>query len=148
MHIFTLSNKLTPILDSFDSPNKFVVLAADHESFVQKLLTDQPQFVLGLGIWNGQGKNIRIESITTNQFRKNKITPNGTGEYYINSFLPTNSTDMGVSWCNKISYLIMQEIASGELRSQYSFLHIPKGMKSSIAIKQIKLVLPRVLALK
>ena len=60
----------------------------------------------------------------------------------INSYLEplTNSkyTDgIGISYCNLVSWKIMQLIFQKNLNCQYTFLHIPKSMKTQTASEEI-----------
>lgn len=102
------------------------------DSFVQDLLTVQPEFILGLGEYTGRGdEKIRIETVTWNKFRNNRI---GSGPEFltIHPFVKLSegfklTHALGNSWCNLISYKIVEQIENKKLKSKYTFLHIPKN---------------------
>jgi pyrrolidone-carboxylate peptidase len=113
------------------------------------VLHDQPDYILGMGIYSGKDQDaIRIETVTTNKFRNDPIEKDVADDHLkINYFLkPTDhdvklASGMGNSWCNLISWKIMRLIMNKKLASQYSFLHIPKTFSSYRTIKIIKRML-------
>lgn len=117
----------------------YLVYPNNIEHYLEMLLHDQPTYVLGIGTYSGVDQNqIRIETICTNQFRNDYVDDNEKQEITINSFLSENSQmklaeAMGNSHCNLVSWKIMQLINQGKLNAQYTFLHIPKSMKSWVA---------------
>lgn len=116
----------------------YIVNPNNLDHYLKMLLRDQPKHILGLGSYSGVDQDkIRIETICTNQFRNNYDggIPKQTK---INYFLKPNENlklgkAMGNSYCNQISWKIMELIDRGELCSKYTFLHIPKSIPSSIA---------------
>ncbi len=50
---------------------------------------------------------------------------------------------MGNSYCNRVSYEIMKRIESGELKSRYTFLHIPKGFEVDEALVEVNCMLKK-----
>lgn len=113
------------------------------KSYMNFLIHDQPAYIIGLGLYSGvdQGK-IRIEQKCSNKFRNEYREETSLTEIEINYFLQPlrNSkyaSGIGNSYCNLISYKIMKLIQSGELKAQYTFLHIPKLMKQWEAQKEI-----------
>ena len=118
----------------------YLVYPNNVEHYLKMLLHDQPPYILGLGTYSGvdQGQ-IRIETMCTNKFRNDYVDGTEKQNVKLNSFLSINSQmklaeAMGNSHCNLVSWRIMQLISRGELNSKYTFLHIPKSMKSWIAI--------------
>ena len=100
------------------------------------LLHDQPAFVLGLGTYSGvDQEKIHIETVCTNKFRNDYVVGTEKQKIKLNSFLSISSQmkltkAMCNSHCNLVSWRIMQLINRGELNSKYTFLHIPKNMKT------------------
>lgn len=91
----------------------YLVYPNNVEHYLEMLLHDQPQYVLGLGTYSGDNEKQRVE---------------------INLFLYETSQMklaevMGNSHCNLVSWKIMQLINQGKLNAQYTFLHIPKNLK-------------------
>ncbi|MBD3329346.1 hypothetical protein GF357_02520 [Candidatus Dojkabacteria bacterium] len=104
----------------------------------RRLLPDQPDHILGMGVFYGNVKHqVRIETKFCNKF-KNKLL-DGVQQIEsveIDPFLkiPDEETDciysdnLTTSYCNLISWKIVKLIEEGKLRSKYCFLHIPKRM--------------------
>jgi pyrrolidone-carboxylate peptidase len=70
------------------------------------------------------------------------VESNSYQEMEIKPFLqPTPLTKLakgiGNSYCNFVSWKIMQLITKGDLCSQYTFLHIPRQMKPLIVIQEL-----------
>lgn len=113
----------------------------DHYLFM--ILHDQPPYILGLGSYSGIDQDkIRIETKCSNQFRNDFENGNTYQEVQINLFLTPSSVaklayGIGNSYCNKVSWEIMKLINEKKLRSQYTFLHIPKTIKHWIVRKDI-----------
>ncbi len=111
------------------------------------LLHDQPNYILGLGIYTGRDKDkIRIEQSCSNRYRS-KIIHNETElQVPINPFIQPGKlsklTDgIGTSYCNYISFQIIGLINSGKLCSKYTFLHIPSSFDRQLAIAEINQML-------
>lgn len=124
----------------------YVVFPNNIDHYVDMLLHDQPLYILGLGLYSGIDQDkIRIETICSNQFRNN-YEGGKSQKIQISPFLKPNSQmkfakAIGNSYCNLISWKIMQLINKQKLHSQYIFLHIPKTMKFWIAFQEIDRVL-------
>lgn len=148
--MFALTNGFRRLLYSLKSPDHcYIVYGNNIDYYLDLLIHDQPSHVLGLGSYSGVDQDkIRVEMITTNQFRNNKIEENGLDKIEINNFLtlPTPTQDfkyaeaIGNSWCNLISWKIMRHIKDGALCSQYTFLHIPKSLDQKTAEKAIDMI--------
>lgn len=116
--------------------------------YLSMLLHDQPPYILGLGSYSGVDQDqIRIETICTNQFRNDFIDNNKQIEIDIKPFVSQPGDYMkytkaiGNSHCNKTCYEIMKLINQGQLKSQYTFLHVPKTFDFRTAIDVIDLAL-------
>ncbi len=115
----------------------------DH--YLSMLLHDQPKYILGMGTYFGVDQdNIRIETITKNQFRNYAIEKDlpKTKSILLQPFVKkTNQTKhasaLGNSWCNLVSWKIARLIEKGELRAKYAFLHIPKSFSTNTAVEII-----------
>lgn len=107
------------------------------------LLHDQPGYILGIGIYSGIDQDkIRIEAKCTNQFRNDFMEGNYLKELDIKPFLKPNQSaklacSIGNSYCNMASWKIMSKINKGELKSKYTFLHVPKYFKTWQAVVEI-----------
>ena len=114
----------------------------DH--YLKMLIHDQPKYILGMGTYTGVDKdNIRIETVTKNQFRNDVIENDFpiTKQIIINPFVKESentklASAVGNSWCNLISWKIMRLIENKELNSEYTFLHIPSSfdLKGSVIL--------------
>ncbi len=110
----------------------------DIDKLVGKLIELQPARILGLGRYSGKDQDqIRIERICTNKFRNKTIDGNPLTQLSINYWIKPNqqmklAQGIGNSWCNLVSFKIMSTINAGLLRSQYTFLHIPKNIHPDI----------------
>lgn len=115
--------------------------------YLSMLLHNQPPYILGLGSYSGVDQDqIRIETICTNQFRNDFIDGDQYIETAIKPFLKPTETmkyanAIGNSYCNQISWKIMQLINQGKFSSQYTFLHVPKTFDFRTAIDVIDLAL-------
>ena len=111
--------------------------------YLDMLIHDQPDCVLGLGTYSGVDQDkIRIETICTNQFRNNVINGDTHKKTEINHFLlPTENmkyaSAIGNSYCNLVSWKIMQLINQEKLESQYTFLHVPRKIRPWITSPEI-----------
>lgn len=111
--------------------------------YLNILLHDQPSYILGMGSYSGIDQDkIRLETVCSNQFRNDCVEGNTHAEMRINPFLkPTPqmklAAGIGNSYCNLVSWKIMQLINGSQLRSRYTFLHIPKTMKSWVSSQEI-----------
>jgi pyrrolidone-carboxylate peptidase len=113
------------------------------EKYMKFLLHDQPEYILGLGSYSGVDQDkIRIETVCTNKFRNGFVAGGSLVETPIRNFLYENEVmkeakGLGNSWCNYISWKIVYLIEQRQLKSMYTFLHIPKTFKHWSADKQI-----------
>ena len=147
LYVFALTSGLGRLLYKLKSPGHcYIVYSNNIDHYLNLLVHDQPSHILGLGSYSGIDQNkIRIEKITTNQFRNDKIEENASDKLGINNFMqlpmPKDlfkyADAMGNSWCNLISWKIMRLIENGVLRSLYTFLHIPKGVNQKLAVDAI-----------
>ena len=117
--------------------------------YLKFLIQNQPKYILGMGTYGGIDQNkIRIEEICTNKFRNSYIEGGRLESHKINSFLELNDSfkladGIGNSYCNYISYQITKLINNGDLKSKYTFLHIPKTISAYTASKEIdEIILP------
>lgn len=141
--MFALTSSLGRLLYRLKSPDHcYIVYSNNIVHYLSLLVHDQPTHILGLGSYSGIDQNrIRIERVTTNQFRNDKIEENTSYKLGINNFLSLSMSNehfkyadaMGNSWCNLISWKIMRLIENGNLRSQYTFLHIPNDFNQKLA---------------
>lgn len=121
----------------------YLVFPNNLDKYLDMLLHDQPPHILGLGSYSGVDQDkIRIETICSNQFRNDLVEGDQYTEAEIKPFLkPTEAMKyakaIGNSYCNQISWKIITLINQGKLRSQYTFLHIPKTIKPWIAAPEI-----------
>ncbi|MCL5784693.1 MAG: hypothetical protein M1142_05065 [Patescibacteria group bacterium] len=108
------------------------------------LTHDQPEFILGMGAYSGQDNDaIRIETTTNNKFRNNIIDSKDPKTLSINPFLKPSpgmklASGLGNSWCNFVSWKIVKLINQKSLKSQYTFLHIPKRFPVNQAVMTIE----------
>jgi len=151
LYVFALTSSLGKLLYRLKSPDHcYIVYSNNIDHYLDLLVHDQPSYILGLGSYSGIDQDkIRIERITTNQFRNDKIEDITTDKLEINNFLTIPSSNnyfkyadaMGNSWCNLISWKIMRLIKNGTLHSKYSFLHIPKSFDQKLASDEIDKIL-------
>ncbi len=144
---FAFRNCSAQVQSALDSAiSKFVVEPDNIEDYLAELIRTQPDYILGLGDYTGKDQEqLRIETIAKNQFRNQAIMLNSPlrQECKLNSFLPLVeevkiAKALGNSWCNLISWHIGNLIQEGKLKSQYTFLHIPKKFSASRAAKIIE----------
>ena len=113
------------------------------DRYLQMILHDQPEYILGLGVYSGIDQDkIRIETKCSNQFRNDFIEENKFEEILMNPFLKPfqlskYATGIGNFYCNLVSWKIMRFILQKKLKSQYTFLHIPKSLGTIMLVKEI-----------
>jgi len=119
----------------------YLIYPNNLDHYLNMLLHDQPPYILGLGFYSGIDQDqIRIETICTNQFRNDFIDDNKQIEIEIKPFINhlddymKYSKAIGNSYCNRTSYEVMKLINRGQLKSQYTFLHVPKTFDFRTAI--------------
>lgn len=104
------------------------------DKYCEKLLKDQPEYILGMGIYTGRDQtHLRIETRCSNKFRREYINSNSLIELEIKPFVDPSediilAQSIGNSWCNLISYKILSLIKAHKLNSNYTFIHLPKKM--------------------
>lgn len=114
------------------------------DTFIEDLILVQPETILGLGEYSGPDTDaIRIETAAWNKFRNNSIELGAAKILKIRPFIkPTENMKitqgLGNSWCNLISYKIQEKINTGELHSEYTFLHIPKSYPIERAAQELE----------
>ena len=132
----------------------YQIFSNNLENYLEFLLHDQPAFVLGLGVWTGSDQGLaRIEKFCTNQFRNSLFEGDKPVEVSLNPFLKPSlgskyAEAMGNSWCNLISWKIMQLINSGRLKSRYAFLHLPRRLRVRQAVAEIDALLAELKSLQ
>jgi pyrrolidone-carboxylate peptidase len=113
------------------------------DRYVQKLLLDQPEYILGMGIYGGRDReHIRIETTCFNKFRRKEIMPGAPEQFEIPYFVkPTEisiiAKSIGNSWCNLVSWKITEQIMRGDLKSKFTFLHLPKRMDLNLTTTEV-----------
>lgn len=151
--IFAFKNNISEdILNGIDIPNKHLLSTKSEVKFQQDfdelpnlIRTGKFEHIIGLGQYTGKDKDkIRIEQIASNHFRNNRI---GQSEYLeIPSALKNSNFDpeyfklargLGNSWCNLVSYKIVESIKHNDLKVTYDFLHTPKIFDKTIATSAI-----------
>lgn len=144
---FAFRNRSHQVQQALNSAiSKFVLTPDTIEDYVAELIRAQPDYILGLGEYTGRDQEqLRIETIAKNQFRNQAITLNRPlgQECKIMQFLPLAkevkiAKALGNSWCNLISWHIGKLIQEGKLKSQYTFLHIPKRFSVNRAAEIIE----------
>lgn len=115
----------------------YLVFPNNLEIYLELLVRDQPQLILGLGMYSGLGENkILVGTPGSKRLPDDKhfLKPNSLMRYAETSDrLPVNRIG------GKIGLLINQQ----RLHSCYTFLYIPKNMKPQIAIQTIEGVLQK-----
>lgn len=117
------------------------------DRYIEMLLRDQPECILGLGVYSGVDQDkIRIETKYTNKFRDDFIDSSSLQEFNINPYLKPSilskySNSIGDTYCNLVSWKILQLIIQKKLQSQYCFLHIPTKIKVWTVAKEIMLMI-------
>ena len=118
------------------------------DKYLEFLLHDQPEYILGLGQFFGEQDKIRIETKCFNNFKDRAISPEKEFKQCvdINPFLKPQSISkfsesIGTSYCNLVSWKIMELINSSKLHSHYTFLHIPKQLTVNVATEEINQIL-------
>lgn len=148
IYAFALTDNLKVLLYQLKSPDLNALVASrDIEDYLNLLIKDQPSYIIGLGSYSGVDRDkIRIERITSNSFRNNKIEEDLLDKLKIDNFLTPDISNknlkfadaLGNSWCNLISWKIMRLIKNKTLNSRYSFLHIPKSFNLNLATQEIE----------
>jgi hypothetical protein len=123
--------------------HRYQVWPNNLDRYLDLLLHDQPAYVLGLGLYSGRDREkIRIETKCTNKLSRGYSEGNKLIEVPLNPFLvPSGGSKygqrMGNSLCNLTSWKIMKLVNSGRLRSRYTFLHLPKTMKTPRVVAEV-----------
>ena len=150
---FLLSGQTSRILWKLENVDMcYEVWSNNIDHYLKMLIHDQPKFILGMGTYTGIDKgNIRIETVTKNQFRNEVIEKDFpiSKQIAINPFIKQSTstklaTALGNSWCNLISYKIMRLIENKELKSKYTFLHMPSSFNSDFAVEIIDRLMERI----
>lgn len=142
MTVFAFKNTIADkVLKKLPVENKFFI--DSNEAAIDKLIKNivklQPSYIIGLGEYSGRDKGkLRIETICTNKFR-NQIVGNGLRQVGISSFLTSSlhskyATGIGNSYCNLVSFKIMEALRTNKSKSQYGFIHIPKNFDVTLAV--------------
>lgn len=150
LYAFVLTNSLGKLLYKLRTPDHcYLVWSNNIDHYLNILLHDQPEFILGMGVYSGVDQDaIRIETITTNKFQNDLIETNiELKSLSINYFLKPDDSDVKLasevdnSLWNLISWKIMRLINNGSLKSRYTFLQIPKQFPSYEAVSFIEQML-------
>lgn len=150
---FSLSGQTSRILWKLKNVDMcYEVWSNNIDHYLKMLIHDQPKYILGMGTYTGVDKeNIRIETVTKNQFRNDVIENDFpiSKQIVINPFVKESentklASALGNSWCNLISYKIMRLIENKELNSKYTFLHIPSSFKFDYSIEVIENILTNI----
>ncbi len=129
-----------------DTTENNILRPSTINKYIDELVLKQPKYILGIGEYSGKDQNlVRIETQCKNQFRNNPIDPSQPIETTL-TWLPfVTKTDqskigsaLGNSWCNLVSWRIMQLIKDKKLQSKYSFLHLPQSMPEEQMIKTVQ----------
>lgn len=147
MVVFAFKDNISEnIVLKLDSKNVYILDStreAVHQ-FIDKLIELNPEYVLGLGEYSGRDQNkVRIELKCTNKFR-NHILGDQLKTNSIKPFIKENDifmlkdTGMGNSFCNLVSFLITQKIKNLEIKSKYTFLHIPRNFDIDLVVMSIE----------
>lgn len=143
---FSLSGQTSRILWKLKNVDMcYEVWSNNIDHYLKMLIHGQPKYILGMGTYTGVDKDsIRIETVTKNQFRNGAIENDFpiSKQIIINPFVKESentklASALGNSWCNLISYKIMRLIENKELKSEYSFLHIPSSYDFNKAVEII-----------
>lgn len=147
MYIFAFKNTIAEkIALNLPQENVYYVDSSKEsiERFVKQILDIKPDRLLGLGSYSGIDKErIRAETVCKNKFRNKVIFNNQMKEFDINFFaIPSEklklANGIGNSYCNLISFLIMNAIHSQKLKTKYTFLHVPRTFDAKLATAQIQ----------
>ena len=107
------------------------------DKYIEVLIHEQPENIIGMGVYTGRDQEkIRLETKCSNKFRNDYVTGDSRVEYKIKPFLKESeqfkiASGIGNSYCNYVSFKIMNLIGKGRLNCGYTFLHIPKKLKFS-----------------
>lgn len=98
LYAFALTNSLGKLLYKLKRPNHcYLVWGNNIDHYLDILLHDQPEFILGMGIYSGvDQETIKIETVTTNQFHNDPIkdTIKIFNNLPINYFLKPDGSDV------------------------------------------------------
>jgi len=140
-----ISSKTLYRLEQIDSC--YQVFPNNINYYLDRLLHEQLENVLGLGIYTGRDSDkIRIETKCSNRYRRGFIDGDEFTEIDMSPYLHPLSNSkfaqgIGTSQCNLMSWKIMSLIREGKLKSGYTFLHIPKKFGVPRAVQEINRML-------
>ena len=136
------------VLNALPVSEKYFILSnlAEIDVFIQRIAFLEPDFVIGFGDYSGKDQDrLRIETICTNKFRKSLPDSNlielGISEFLIAKTHSKYAKRIGNSFCNLISYRMMQKISHLKLETKYAFVHIPKTFQIDTAVDELKSIL-------
>ncbi|MEA2056854.1 MAG: hypothetical protein U9O78_04110 [Patescibacteria group bacterium] len=113
----------------------YILFENNLNHYLKLIKHEQPDAVLGLGTYAGKDhKKIRVETRFTNKFRNDYIDGDSERVIAAEPFFEASdemklATAAGNSWCNMFSYKITTFIQNADLKTNYTFLHVPKKMK-------------------
>lgn len=143
---FSKNNITTYILYNLNSPDMvYQIFPNNIEHFLKIVRYEKPTHLLGIGVYTGvDSESMRIENTCKNQFRNEQIDKKlpKNFNFSINYFIEPGgcfklATAMGNSYCNLVSYKIMNLINKENLVTRFTFLHIPKTFNKQLAVEQI-----------
>ncbi len=115
----------------------YIIYPNNINHYLDMLIHDQPPYILGLGPYSGVNQNqIKIETQFSNKFRNEYVKGNTSyKKLHTRSFLSPSSQIKPIkasdnSYCNLVSWKIAQLINRQLPHSHYTFLHVPKTMRS------------------
>jgi pyrrolidone-carboxylate peptidase len=129
-------NISSSVLEKLNVENKFYIFSNNQkiEEFVTKIISLQPRYILGLGMYSRKDKDkLRIETQLNKEEERLPIN------YFLTPLANTKlAQGMGNSYCNFISRQLMEAINSKKLKSEYTFIHIPKSFQTEKAANEIE----------
>ena len=111
-------------------------------SLAKHILETKPQYVLGLGDFRKDGKNIRVENVFVNKYGRNKIVENGKEKYLATWKIPEQNkivfSQLG-SWgpCNRSGYILSKVIEDNNLDTKLAFIHVPSSYPQVVVTKTL-----------
>lgn len=132
-YTFFNHNHLTfKLLKSLEHNNLHKFYLGDINKLTRHILKSNYDHILGLGDYRRNTKRIRIEEEFVNKYGKNKINEYGKDSYQStwqlqlkeNAYL-SNKASNGP--CNRSGYLISKTISENNLKTKFTFVHIPRS---------------------
>ncbi|MBI2357146.1 hypothetical protein HYV12_03815 [Candidatus Dojkabacteria bacterium] len=140
---FSLHNISTRTLYKLDNiDHRYLIFRNNINRYLEILRNENPEYILGLGIYSRKSDNLHLETECHNVFQHRLFMYNKEVVYKIDSFLKGDkllkqSNTIGSYMCNMVSFKIMDMISKGEITSKFSFIHIPKNIENGMVIEEI-----------